>query len=337
MQSWTEIDQSDLTVQGKQVIQCMQVYTYKFDKHGCFQKCKAQLVVQGNQQRGLQIEDTYTATLARRSFRVLIAIAARFDLELIQYNVVNAFVNAKLLDAVFITLLLGYRKPRKVLLLYKALYRLRISLLLQQKELSSTLWTAGYQLILYKLCCFAKDRILIFFYVDDIVIAYQKGQDLKELVAILKKRYKLIRGNELQQFLGIEIVRNRTRRLLWLSQLAYIEKISRLVENKDIAAQTPMSFIKLLPRNDIALASKVTRYQKKISSILYAVVITRPDVAFAASRLARFLTNPSPIHQVAADWVLLYLQNTRGLGLQFGREDDFIVYSDALFADNTID
>jgi hypothetical protein len=66
-------------------------------------------------------------------------------------------------------------------------------------------------------------------------------------------------------------------------------------------------------------------------------VITRPDVAFAASRLARFLTNPSPIHQAAADRVLLYLQNTRGLGLQLGGEDDFIVYSDASFADNTID
>jgi hypothetical protein len=58
------------------------------------------------------------------------AIAARFDLELIQYNVVNAFVNAKLLDAVFITLLLGYRKPREVLLLHKALYGLQISPLL---------------------------------------------------------------------------------------------------------------------------------------------------------------------------------------------------------------
>ena len=58
------------------------------------------------------------------------AIAARFDLELIQYNVVNAFVNAKLLSVVFMTLPPGYRKPGKVLLLHKALYRLRISLLL---------------------------------------------------------------------------------------------------------------------------------------------------------------------------------------------------------------
>lgn len=36
------------------------------------------------------------ATLAGRSFRTLIAIAAKFDLELIQYDVVNAFVRAKI-------------------------------------------------------------------------------------------------------------------------------------------------------------------------------------------------------------------------------------------------
>ena len=103
------------------------------------------------------------------------AIAARFDLELIQFDVVNAFVNAKLPYTVFMTQPPSYRKPRKVLLLNKALYGLRISPLLWQKELSSTLRSARYTQILYKLCCFAKDDILIFFYVDDIVIAYLKG------------------------------------------------------------------------------------------------------------------------------------------------------------------
>jgi len=124
MQLWTEIDCTNPTVRGNQVIQCMWVYTYKFDKHGHFQKCKARLVVRGDQQKKLRTEDTYAATLARRSFRVLMAIAARFNLKLIHYNVVNAFVNATLLDAVFITLPPSYRKPRKVLLLHKALYGL---------------------------------------------------------------------------------------------------------------------------------------------------------------------------------------------------------------------
>ena len=62
----------------------MWVYVYKFDKHGRFNKCKARLVVRGDQQIKSIHEETYAATLAGRSFRTLIAIAARFDLELIQ-------------------------------------------------------------------------------------------------------------------------------------------------------------------------------------------------------------------------------------------------------------
>ena len=108
----------------------MWIYTYKFDKHRRFQKCKAQLVVHGDQQRGLRTKDTYAATLAGRSFRVLMAIAAKFDLELIQFDVVNAFVNATLPYAVFMTLPPSYRTPGKVLRLNKALYGLRISPLL---------------------------------------------------------------------------------------------------------------------------------------------------------------------------------------------------------------
>jgi hypothetical protein len=39
---------------------------------------------------------------------MIIAIAARFNLELIQYNAVNAFVNAMLEEDVFMKMLLGH-------------------------------------------------------------------------------------------------------------------------------------------------------------------------------------------------------------------------------------
>jgi hypothetical protein len=42
---------------------------------------------------------------------------------------------------------------------------------------------------------------------------------------------------------------------------------------------------------------------------MYAVVITRLDIAFAALQLSRFLTNPSPLYQEAIDHVLLYLKH----------------------------
>ena len=70
---------------------------------------------------------------------------------------------------------------------------------------------------------------------------------------------------------------------------------------------------------------------------MYAAVVTRPDIAFAALRLSRFLTNPSPVYHEAADRVILYLKHTANFALQLGQKDDFTVYSDASFADNTLD
>jgi hypothetical protein len=98
-----------------------------------------------------------------------------------------------------------------------------------------------------------------------------------------------------------------------------------------------MARIELLLRKDLATAAEINLYQRKIGLLLFVAVNTRPNVAFATSRLARFLTNLSTEHYRAADCVLLYLYYTRALGLQFGGTDDIVVASDALFADNTVD
>ena len=66
-------------------------------------------------------------------------------------------------------------------------------------------------------------------------------------------------------------------------------------------------------------------------------VTTRPDVAFAVSRLARFLINLGPLHHKVADKVIGYLASTKDLTLYFGGFDDLEVVSDVLFADNTLD
>jgi hypothetical protein len=72
-------------------------------------KIKARLVVRDDQQQIDQNEETYAATLAGRSFQTLIAIAACFDLKILQYDIINAFVHAKLDKNVFIRMPSGYK------------------------------------------------------------------------------------------------------------------------------------------------------------------------------------------------------------------------------------
>jgi hypothetical protein len=338
MNTWTEISRSDIRVRGKQILDCRWVYLYKFDKHGRLVKCKARLVVRGDQQLKTAIGNTYAATLAVRSFRTLVAIAAKFDLELIQYDAVNAFVNADLDEEVFMKSPPGHRKPGKILSLNKALFGLRKSPLLWQKKLTSVLQSLGFQPVPHEPCCMTYRGVIIFFYVDDIALAYklERSELAKELVNQIRKHFDLTGGDPLQWFLGIRVIRDREKRLIWLSQSTYIDKIANLAETNQ-GDSTPMTRDELLPHEALSSKSSINRYQRKIGSLLYAAVTTRPDIAFAVSRLSRFLTNPSPEHHAAADRILLYLKKHKHLGLQFGGGEDYEVSSDASFADNTLD
>ena len=341
MKSWYEVSAKEPRKTGKQILDCMWVYIYKTDSNNRFQKCKARLVVRGDQQQlGLKNE-TYAATLAGRSFRTLMAISARFDLDLIQYDAVNAFVNVVLDEEVYMQMPPGYRKPGIVLRLYKALYGLRRSPYLWQKRLTGVLCQLGFQQIPREPCCMAMEGILIFFYVDDIVLASPKGKTAraKEIMKELNKTFKLTGGGDLQWFLGVEVIRDRNRRLIWLSQAAYVSKIQQLLpKTEDVRLpEFPMTKAELLPHQGRASYASISSYQRKCGSVLYAAVISRPDIAFAVSRIARHNANPSQEHHEAVNRVIRYLGKTRHYALRFGGEDDFVVASDASFADNTLD
>lgn len=233
MGTWDVVNQQ--TAKGRQILDCMWVYGYKFNKHGRLQKCKARckarLIVRGDQQWKLTVGSTYASTLARRSFRGLMVIPARLDLELIQYDAVNAFVNAHLPREVYMRILLGYRERSKICRVLRALYGLKESLLLWQKELTKTLRELGFQPVAQEPYCYLKDEVIIFFYMDDIILSFRKDKQglAEQLINVLKARYELTGGENLQWFLGIEVIRDRKAKKIYLSQSDYIDKLRNLL------------------------------------------------------------------------------------------------------------
>ena len=97
----------------------------------------------------------------------------------------------------------GYRRTGTILKLEKALYGLRKSPLLWQRELTSTLKKIGFKPVPHEPCCLTCGGILVFFYVDDIVFAYRKqdSDTVERLTAQLWSKYNLTGGGELQWFL----------------------------------------------------------------------------------------------------------------------------------------
>lgn len=347
--SWEEVLRR--SAKGHKILGCHWVYTYKLDKHGRLMKYKARLVIRGDQQPR-DVRETYAATLAGASFRTLVAIANRFDLKLLQYDAVNAFVHADIDEEVYMEMPPGHRKNGYILRLRKALYGLRRSPLLWQRHLEEGLRRLRFTRVKGENCCWKKGKIMFFFYVDDCVFAFPESlhEEANSLIKQLQSKYHLEGGKELHWFLGIEVLRDRKSRRLWLSQSVYIEKLAKLLKHDDPACDEytgkgyliPMSPEELLPYEGEATLTEVNLYQRKIGSILYAAVMTRPDVAFAASRLARFNQNPGPKHHKAASRVIRYLLETQHLCLEYGSDpgsdsEGLQVASDASFADNSLD
>ena len=103
----------------------MWVFIYKTDKHRFLQKCKTCLVVYRNQQAPGDLPIKITI-LTNTTFWTLMAITAKFDLEMTQIDAVNVFVYCNLDKVVYMKLPPGFNKGKedKVLCLKKALYRL---------------------------------------------------------------------------------------------------------------------------------------------------------------------------------------------------------------------
>ena len=60
-------------------------------------------------------------------------------------------------------------------------------------------------------------------------------------------------------------------------------------------------------------------YAEAISSVLWPVVVSRSDAAFAVSTLLQFIRNPRPAHWEALKHVIIFLGSTKDLWLTFGR------------------
>ncbi len=187
LKSWESV--SSANAKGHQVLGCQWVFKYKTDKHGPLQKCKAKLVVCGNQQKRHDLP-TRATTLAITSLRVLLALVAKFDLETLQLYAVNAVVHTDLDKTVFMRMLPGYSKQGKVLQLIRALYGLRRSPLLWQQKLTDEIKKLGFEEIPQEPCMVQKNGIICFFYVDNIVFAFKKDRAtmLKEQLPRSQKR-----------------------------------------------------------------------------------------------------------------------------------------------------
>ena len=76
--------------------------------------------------------------------------------------------------------------------------------------------------------------------------------------------------------------------------------------------------MKLVDEGEKTLMERTT-YRQLVGCIFHLANTTRPDFAFAAGFLSRFMSEPGCAHWKAAKHVLRYLEGTRKLGIVHGK------------------
>ena len=121
-----------------------------------------------------------------------------------------------------------------------------------------------------------------------------------------------------------------------LSQNAYVERLLRRYDmNKCNSVSTPLTEnIKLSKGSIEEQIENSSYYQSIVGSIMYAVVGTRFDLAFAITLLSQFSSCSNDQHLTAAKHVLRRLSETRDFKLFYPKERKLSLeeYSDASHA-----
>ena len=290
---------------------------------------KARLVAGGHRQRqGVDYNDTYAPVCSYRTVRAILALAAHEDLELRQFDIRTAFLNADLEEEVYMRAPTGAEHltgPGEVLRLNKALYGLHQAQRSFSTHLSSKFTGGGFVQskadpslwILHD----GSGAALTMVYVDDGIVAARTAELAEAAVALIGSYFEIRKMGEPRDFLGIDITRDRTARTITISQESKAVKLVReqgLVGELRHIPMTPEKYAALRSTQPGEPLTDQTQYQTVLGVLLYLAMCTRPDIASVVIALSSYASNPSWAHREALDDVVRYVGSTAARGITYG-------------------
>ena len=125
-----------------------------------------------------------------------------------------------------------------------------------------------------------------------------------------------------------------------LNQCDYLEKVLTRFQLTDAKAAITPLLTNWEPKANTgkATAAEITCYQSIIGSLLYLMIGTQSDIAFAVTHLLQFSTNPTEDHSKAAQHVCHYLVGTCDYKLVYTHEENkgLVAYTNSDWAADKI-
>ena len=165
--------------EGCKRVGCKWVFKAKRDSNGNVERYKARLVAKGfTQKDGVDYKETFSPVSKKDSFRIIMAMVAHYDLELLQMDVKTTFLNGNLDEEVYMDQPEGFSvegKEHMVCKLKKSIYGLKQASRQWYFKFNDTITSFGFKENTVDRCIYLKVSgskiIFLILHVDDILLA----------------------------------------------------------------------------------------------------------------------------------------------------------------------
>ncbi|GJQ98485.1 zinc finger, CCHC-type containing protein [Tanacetum coccineum] len=259
-------------------------------------------------------------------------------------DVKTAFLNGDLDEEIYMKQTEGFVMPgheSKVCKLKKSLYGLKQAPKQWHQKFDDVVFSNGFSLNQADKCMYNKfdasgKGVIICLYVDDTLIFGTDQDQVNKTKEFLSSNFDMKDLREVKVILGIRIKRGNNG--ISISQSHYIEKILTKI---NFANCSPVythvdPTVKLQPNKGTPMSQ--LEYSRAIGCRMYAMISTRPYIAFAVGKLSRYTSNHSALHWQALGRVFQYLKGTMDYGLTYSGYPSVIEgYSDGSWINNMED
>lgn len=323
---------------NRRPITCRWVYDIKRNDKNEVVRYKARLVVQGFKQvEGIDFQRTFSSVAQMRTFRTIVALSVRFNWNITQYDIANAFLNADIDTEIYMTYPPGYPpksgNSKQVFQLLKGLYGLKQASRLWNEKLIKVFNEAGLQVcktesgVLFTRS--GTNLCLINLHVDDYCIATCDEVLRVKIEQVMAINFKVTPLGELRLYLGIvhdkidasKTVDGRPRAKLYQGPYheRALEKFGYDKASTEDSPANPASKLSITDCPNEGEVKPLWPYMSVGGTYMYSACGTRPDLAQRVNQCARFNKNPGDAHVKAHKHLARYLKGTKDRGCVYTR------------------
>ncbi|CAI6011163.1 unnamed protein product [Closterium sp. NIES-65] len=312
---------------GKKAISSKLIFRHKYGPDGALTRYKSRLVAKGFQQtKGKDFNELYAPVGKGTTLRVSLAMAANRGWQVKQMDITTAFLNGIILEELYMLQPEGLDDGSgRVCRLKKAIYGLKQAPRAWYHKLEETLLAGGFKKSECDHSLFLLQEkeqfLMLLVYVDDILLFSDSSAMIEHVEEMLEMQFKCSKMGDVKYYLGMHVERDLDKGVLRLHQRKYCEGLAEkygLQDGGKPATPLPSGFtVEPCADEEVVGESDRKLFHSMVGALNYAANHTRPDIAFATSRLASVVSRPSHEQLEAAKRLVRYVSATASVGLEY--------------------